>query len=78
MAGSPFFVQRCPSCCRALCIDVHYLGLEVECQHCRKTFTAHDPATESPALRSPIDDWIEAADHALQASAPTGLNRIRG
>ncbi len=65
MPGSPFFVQRCPSCCRQLRIDVNYLGLDVVCQHCDKTFVAKDASTEPASSFDPIGYWIQQADHAL-------------
>lgn len=68
MPGSPFFVQRCPTCGRQARIDVNYIGLQVVCQNCDNTFVARDttPAVESG---DPIDQWIRIADHFLDEPA---------
>lgn len=70
MPGSPFFVQRCPSCGRQARIDVNYMGLQVVCQHCDNAFVAHD-STPQPEVRDAIDQWIRIADHVLDE--PLGL-----
>ena len=67
MSGSPVFIQRCPSCCRTLEINVMYLGLRVQCQHCGKQFLARDSESESASWDEPIDQWIVAADRVLTA-----------
>ena len=65
MPGSPFFVQRCPTCGRQAKIDVNYLGLQVVCQHCDNSFVAKDSAVNGPAPADPINYWIQIADHIL-------------
>lgn len=65
MPGSPFFVQRCPSCGRQAKIDVNYLGLTVVCQHCDHSFVAKDTAAPPPSSADPISYWIQIADHVL-------------
>jgi hypothetical protein len=65
MPGSPFFVQRCPSCGRLARIDVNYLGLNVICQHCDHTFLARDSEASTAAPPDPANYWIQIADHLL-------------
>jgi hypothetical protein len=74
MPGSPFFVQRCPSCGRQARIDVNYLGLKVICQHCDQTFVARDgspmarPNEFAVGDNDPANHWIRIADHVLDDS----------
>ncbi len=80
MPGSPFFVQRCPSCCRQARIDVNYLGLNVVCQHCDQTFVAQDSAALPPAASDSANYWIRIADQVLDegiATQPAMLHRPR-
>lgn len=80
MPGSPFFVQRCPSCGRQARIDVNYLGLIVVCQHCDHSFVAKDLDASPHAPASPIDYWIQIADHVLDdpsVADPSLISRHR-
>ena len=37
-----FFVQDCPTCGRKVRVCVEYLGMKIQCRHCRGTFVASD------------------------------------
>ena len=74
MPTTPFFVQRCPSCCRQLRIDVEFLGLSVICHHCDKSFVARDGSLEPATLMDPINYWIQQADCALGENGALGGN----
>jgi uncharacterized protein (DUF983 family) len=69
MPGSPFFVQRCPTCGRQAKIDVNYLSLLVVCQHCDNSFIATDSDMNGTISNDPISYWIQIADHVLDEPA---------
>jgi uncharacterized protein (DUF983 family) len=79
MPGSPFFVQRCPSCGRQARIDVNYLNLSVICQHCDHTFVAQGVAQAPAQSDDPANYWIRIADHVLDDDIlqPTLISRPR-
>ena len=74
MPKSPYFVQRCPSCCRQLRIDVEFLGLNVRCHHCEHGFIARDASLEPATLMDPINYWIQQADNALGETPASKLH----
>lgn len=47
-----FFVQDCPTCGRKVRVCVEYLGIQIQCRHCRGTFLACDPETAPPSADS--------------------------
>ena len=59
-----FFVQECPTCGRKVRVCVEYLGLEIQCRHCRATFVASDPDSDpsssnsKPALLRRVDELL--------------------
>ncbi len=59
-----FFVQRCPTCGRRLRVCVEYLGMTIQCRHCRGTFVAQDPESE-PAGIDPQMVLMQRVDELL-------------
>ncbi len=47
MASGTYFVRACPTCGRQLEVKVELLGRQVECVHCRATFTASEQSEGS-------------------------------
>lgn len=73
MAGTPYFVQECPTCGRNLQVRVSYLGKNVNCRHCGVKFEARDPASKEPLpAESGIALLARADELLLQASAKHG------
>lgn len=63
MAQTTYFFQECPTCGRHLRIRVEYLGRQMACAHCSRTFTASDRASRFDA---PTDGTLlERADRLL-------------
>ncbi len=66
-----FFVQDCPTCGRKVRVCVEYLGMKIQCRHCRGTFVACDPETDPSsadsrlALLQRVDELL-AAEKAQQ------------
>ena len=73
MAGTPYFVQECPTCGRNLQVRVSYLGKNVTCRHCGVEFATRDPASnEPPHAESGIGLLARADELLLQAAAKQG------
>jgi len=47
-----FFVQECPTCGRKVRVCVEYLGMNIQCRHCRGIFVARDPVAAPPSTDS--------------------------
>ena len=68
-----FFVQECPICGRKLRICVEYLGLKIQCRHCRAVFVAADAETD-PSVEDGRSDLFERVNRLLgpeQTEQPT-------
>ncbi len=63
MARLPYFVGACQHCRRLVEIGISKLGQTVSCPHCRESFAAEDPHSQSAALDDPVDYWIRYTDH---------------
>jgi hypothetical protein len=69
-----FFIQRCPTCGRRLRVCVEYLGMKIQCRHCRGTLVAHDPESEPVgvdprrALMQRVDELLASPDDEFLAS----------
>ncbi|MEQ8211174.1 MAG: response regulator [Lacipirellulaceae bacterium] len=73
MAGTPYFVQECPTCGRNLQVRVSYLGKNVACRHCGVKFEARDPDSSEPLpAESGIALLARADELLLQASSMQG------
>ena len=65
-----FFVQQCPTCGRRLRVCVEYLGMTIQCRHCRGTLIAQDPengpAGVDPqlALMQRVDELLASPENA--------------
>jgi hypothetical protein len=64
MAQTTYFFQECPTCGRHLRIRVEYLGRQMACMHCRRTFTATDRVSR---FDEPVSDssLLERAERLL-------------
>ena len=40
--GATYYIQICPTCGRRLEVKIEYIGLEVNCYHCRARFIAEN------------------------------------
>ncbi|QDS99522.1 response regulator [Adhaeretor mobilis] len=73
MAGTPYFVQECPTCGRNLQVRVSYLGKNVTCRHCSAEFATRDPESTDPLpAESGIGLLARADELLLQAAAKHG------
>lgn len=69
-----FFVQRCPTCGRRLRVCVEYLGMTIQCRHCRGTMVARDPESEPAgvdpqlALMQRVDELLALTENAAPTS----------
>jgi hypothetical protein len=66
MKHSTYFVQECPTCSRALHIQVKYLGRQLTCQHCRGKLEARHPEDAAPVNNSMA--LLQRADELLNQS----------
>ncbi|MCA9099572.1 MAG: hypothetical protein R3C10_14260 [Pirellulales bacterium] len=75
MPQSTFYVQTCPTCCRALEVRVWYLGREVMCRHCGAPFIASLPDVNAgtdlsdSALMRRADELLEIAERQRHVQA---------
>jgi hypothetical protein len=67
MAQTTYFFQECPTCGRHLRIRVQYLGREMACAHCRRTFTATDRVSH---IDVPADGTLLERAERLLSSTP--------
>ena len=68
-----FFVQDCPTCGRKVRVCVEYLGMNVQCRHCRSIFVACDPETDPSGADSRLA-FLQRVDELLateKARQPT-------
>ena len=68
-----FYVQDCPTCGRKVRVCVEYLGMKIQCRHCRGIFVACDPET-NPSNSGSRDDLLQRVDELLateKAKQPT-------
>lgn len=69
MASGTFFVRSCPTCGRKLEIRVELLGREVECVHCRASFTA-DTQEAKQIDDQKIEQVLAKAQEYIDSVAP--------
>ena len=74
MSGATFFVQDCPVCGRYLQVRLKHLGKQVACPHCKGTFIARDPSTNSIHVEEPREMLLDRADELLSS---VGSNKQR-
>jgi hypothetical protein len=72
-----FFVQECPTCGRKVRVCVEYLGMRIQCRHCRGIFVACDPET-APARSNSGLALLQRADELLATEQAPQPGHWRG